>query len=146
MFPWNQILKEVLKFSRKLTKDFPMEEVKHKFRNEFIVTNLLFKTNILPWILVTSKIMSWRWHHLSFHWHLGIGGEHRLGMNALGGQQLRITWGTFWEHPCEHDENNIGNKGEQGGTTPKKRKLDHPLCWAFSLVAWVEAQSVGHTL
>jgi hypothetical protein len=36
-FPLDQILKEVLKFSRKLTKNFPMEEVKDKYRNEFIV-------------------------------------------------------------------------------------------------------------
>jgi hypothetical protein len=49
--------------------------------------------------------------------------EHRLGMNVWGGggKQLRKTWGTFWEHPCEHDENNIGNKGEP---RPHKKKLD----------------------
>jgi hypothetical protein len=41
-------------------------------------------------------------------------------MNVLGGEgeQLRKTWGTFWEHPCEYDENNIGNKGE---LLPKKK-------------------------
>jgi len=40
-------------------------------------------------------------------------------MNVFGGGgQLRKTWGTFWEHPCEHDENNIGNKG---ATPPQKK-------------------------
>jgi hypothetical protein len=83
LFPFNQTLKEVLKFSRKLTKDFPMEEVKDTFRNELIVpilhTSMDFgdlKDYVIemtsPFFPLTYR---YRWQRY----------EHRLGIMPLGG-------------------------------------------------------------
>jgi hypothetical protein len=96
----------------------------------FIVTNL-FKRTYFHGFWWTSKIMSiemtshffpltyrYRWQRF----------EHRLGMNVFGGEQLRKAWGTFWEHPCEHDENNIGNKGEPLPPKEKTRPLIRREC------------------